>query len=95
MTSDDDEIDRAVKLADEIREMVLIGEHGVTDVIVKALAYERTKAVKETLEVVIQVLNDYPDITVDDLARIKNEIYEEFPDFDKLNNECAGQEEGK
>lgn len=53
--------------------------------IASALAEERKSALEKT----IQVLNDYPDITVDDLATIKAQMYAAF---DALQNQQAGEE---
>lgn len=46
----------------------------------KILLQVSREAREEVRRGIVQILDDYPDITVDDLARIKNEIYEKFPE---------------
>lgn len=44
----------------------------------KALKAERLRTLEISQTAVIQVLNDYPDITVQDLAYIKNDMFRAF-----------------
>lgn len=44
----------------------------------EARRQERIKVLEKAQYRVVQVLNNYPDISVYDLERIKNEIYDEF-----------------
>ncbi len=51
------------------------------EILAKGFLEGYAEAEKDVLQKVISIIDNYPDITVDDSVRIKNEVYESFQKY--------------